>query len=476
MTSSNFGFETLPTHWRACAQDVALYGAQKSIDLSENNGASGAQFRQVKTNDSPNGVAHLWRSVFKSRIDALTASKGMSSAGFPAVGVPSIIFPGRSPLLSHQVAAENYAYDRFQILDCNNLLKRTELSFTRTQSEQYTPRGRWISLIADHMYDDMYDDMYEATQKSPDQIQPPFIFDAPFQISKEAVVAKFESIHAAWSSSRTERYDDEALSLAVACLKENDGNASLWFELEEFASYCTLRESLNIVASGFYNEKWIDVGSERIERLRGTERCSPKRLMQEIANLANGRIAPLIVNEFRCISDGNHRLVAAWIWNMLHATSQCVWQTGDYHFECWLRNHLAPYTNETTKFTVWSALENLSSLLNNEESKSALLALRDHITKHQIPSLPVVPMLAYSNFALDGAAFDLDGALVRFAPTLYAELRKNANAHFPARACYHLADRVPLPWFSVLTPSPLADITPTLHEQSSTFIRQHKRA
>jgi hypothetical protein len=457
MTASNFGFETLPTDWRACIQDAAIYGAQKNIDLLVNKNDSSSRFVQVTNHYSTSGVANLWYHVFKSRIDALFSKK--------CVAIDSVsptVFPGRSPLLSHQIGEENFAYDRFQILVRNNLLRKTELLFADAQNKHDSPSWKWMLLASD--------DMHEGMQSSSIETQPPFIFVKPNQFSREIVVALFNSIHSAWSPSTNHNYHEEALSLAIAVSRESEGTASLWFELEEFASYCTLRESLNIVASGFYNERWIDVASERVESLRGTERCEPKRLMQEIANLANGRTAPLIVNEFNCISDGNHRLVAAWIWNMLNATSQCVWQTGDYHFECWLRNYLAPYRSETTQFTVWSALENLSFLLNDEESKKALCALRPNITRHRIPTLPVVPMLAYCNFAMDGSAFDQEGALVRFAPNLYEQLRQNAGTHFGARACYHLADRVPLPWFSVLVPSPAT------REELSLFNRQPKRA
>jgi hypothetical protein len=466
MNSSNLGFKNLPPFWQACSQDVALYGAQKSINLGSTETAAKGRFQQAVISGT-SGVADIWHNVFKSRINAITGNEGF----------PPVIFPGRSPLLSDQIARENYAYERFQIFVHKKLMRKTEVSFASAQSEDDTRSWGWETLLPSAMH--------QATQISAREIQAPFTFEPPHQITLEAVTEKFISIHSAWSSLSIENYPKEALSQAITSLKENEGTTNLWFELEEFASYCSLRESLNIVASGFYNEKWIDIGSESIHNLRGTERCSPTRLMQEIENLAHGRIAPLIVNEFRCVSDGNHRLVAAWIWNMLHASIHCSWQTGDRQFEVLLRHYLEPYIDATTRFTVWSALKCLSSLLNNEESKHDLDTLRPLIAKHRIPTLPVVPMLAYNNFALDGTAYDNEGVLVRFAPNLYSELHKNAAMFFPARACYHLADRVPLPWFSILEPSPASSFASFYspkgldqtanREQLSLFTRQPQR-
>jgi hypothetical protein len=52
---------------------------------------------------------------------------------------------------------------------------------------------------------------------------------------------------------------------------------------------------------------------------------------------------------------------------------------------------------------------------------------------------------------LDRAALEKDGSLVRFDPAIYALLQQESTTFLPARACYHFADRIPLPWFSVLT-------------------------
>jgi hypothetical protein len=170
-------------------------------------------------------------------------------------------------------------------------------------------------------------------------------------------------------------------------------------------------------------------------------------------NLASGRTAPLIVNELSCVCDGNHRLGAVWIWNMLHTCPDVLWQTGNPLFEARLSTFFNKHRNERTHVALVNALEGLSSLLNLEESAQALLSLSTEIAAKQVEILPVVPMPSYNKFALDLIAFESEGQFNRFDPQYYWILQAQCDTFLPARACYHFADRVAMPWFSVLSKS-----------------------
>ncbi|MEZ4544398.1 MAG: hypothetical protein R3C24_10895 [Cyanobacteriota/Melainabacteria group bacterium] len=46
-----------------------------------------------------------------------------------------------------------------------------------------------------------------------------------------------------------------------------------------------------------------------------------------------GRTAPVVINEHESIADGNHRLTAAWLWNLLNASVKTCWKIDDTNFK-----------------------------------------------------------------------------------------------------------------------------------------------
>ena len=58
----------------------------------------------------------------------------------------------------------------------------------------------------------------------------------------------------------------------------------LLFELEAFASYSTMVEKLDVVASGFFDGRWLDVARMKIEDIKATEQCRTDRLLDELIN------------------------------------------------------------------------------------------------------------------------------------------------------------------------------------------------
>ena len=145
-------------------------------------------------------------------------------------------------------------------------------------------------------------------------------------------------VHSLWSST-TFSYSDKSLNIANKILLRELNSLdektllALLFELEVFATYSTLTENMHPVASGFFANSWLDIGSLELAKIRATEQCQPDRLFEEIFNLRDGKIAPIAVNEFGCVADGNHRLTATWIWNILSACQSYTWSIENEAFQ-----------------------------------------------------------------------------------------------------------------------------------------------
>lgn len=408
--------------------DDALYAQQKSVVLE-----STQSHRVFRYSNSDNGVKDVWNNVYLPRLQFLAGQ----TADAP------VLFPGRTPIFKQVLEIQNTSHKRYELFSSSGLIRPIETLQFPANCEQEPSGLDWKELVADRR-------MQLVAQIVLEESIEPLEFQQPLFISEITVRQKFKEIRKAWSlTSSPLVYERQSLSLAIEYLKSHQ-SIEVWFELEEFVSYCTLRQSLNVVASGFYCGHWVDVAAAPLYTLRATEKCLPARLMQELENLAAGRIAPLIVNEEGCVSDGNHRLVAAWVWKMLHDCQNYRWQTSDPLFKSALRLFFERNKTDKTHFALINAIESLSAVLHKKESLSALGRLRDLISQTSLDILPIVPMLSYNTFALDGTAFDTRSCIQRFSPLLYKELSTNAFASFPARACYHFADRVVLPWFSIL--------------------------
>lgn len=431
-----FAFNQLPSSWELKCPDLAAYDAQKSILLD---------FTQEETvhplyETEEDGVESVWKNVYERRIELLRGN---------LFGVPSV-FPGRSPATSHTHSAENLAIERFQAFEKNRFFVCSEIDTAANDDSFDVGHWMWRSLSKPAFK------KVTCLQATPRKDISGFEQDvrtvAGGVDNISELTSAFQVIHAYWANVPSVQYDEDALAIALSSLRQaaNEELVAVALELEEFVSYCSLRKKLNVVASGFYLNKWVDVAAAKVNSLQATEKCWPVRLLQEIQNLAMGRTAPLVINELGCVADGNHRLAAAWIWNMLHFCKNVAWQTGYGPLESRLSAFIEENGNDTCALAIANALEGLSFILNNEHSKRALLTLSPEIMSHQIDTLPVVPVLVYNSLAIDRHAFESEGNLVRFDPLHYAVLQRNSHSFLPARACYHFADRVPLPWFAVL--------------------------
>jgi hypothetical protein len=262
-------------------------------------------------------------------------------------------------------------------------------------------------------------------------------------------------IHSAWAPGSSDiSYNDDALALCCFIFAREAKPVTmlipLLFELEMFASYSTQIRNQSIIGSGFYAERWLDVITLPGSAFRGTEECQVDRIFHELLNIRENRIAPIIINENGCVADGNHRLTAALLWNILHQVKEGDWTLNNDEFQRSIGAIYTALSSERTLISAHEALRSLGAFLRDNELKSKLTLLRPAILTNPIEQLPALPFLEYCALAVVATDFEESGAISRLDPLTYEILANEPDLALAARACYHFADHVPLPWFSVV--------------------------
>ncbi len=264
----------------------------------------------------------------------------------------------------------------------------------------------------------------------------------------------FPLVRNSWAAGTATSYSNSAIDLVCSVLQdllqtaETCPSLELLFELEMLCSYATLLEEMQPLACGIFGGSWLDIGTMSLSQLHGTERCQIRRLLDELHNLSQGRTAPVIINENFCVADGNHRVAAVWLWNMLHICKSTNWSLEDDSFQHAISNYIAEHLTPTTLVSLHEALHYLGIILSDPGSEKLLTKhLRPRICNLYFDALPVVPLLEYCSLAVIAREYEA-GRYSRLDPAVYELLTRTPGATLPARACYHFADRVPLPWFS----------------------------
>jgi hypothetical protein len=273
--------------------------------------------------------------------------------------------------------------------------------------------------------------------------------------SSSSIESLLAAVHQSWYADSRPTFSPLSQKIAQIILDcqlpglNPDLLLPILFELEAFASYSTMVDGLPLVASGFFDGRWLDIASMKIEDIRATEQCHSNRLFSELISLIHGRTAPIIINEYGCVADGNHRLTAAWIWNLLSACPQCNWELENDEFERAISRYVSQYSGSMGLVSIHEALSHLAYFLSDERYRARLiLELKDSRQIFEIGELPVIAIPEYRSLTIIGEEFDRHQRYVRFGPNIYELLSNQSNTVLPARACYHFTDRVPLPWFA----------------------------
>ncbi len=402
-----------------------------------------------------------WNKVFGPRVAGILSS----ASGIPdqEENLPEV-FPG---VVIEELSLEKTQYKRF--------LKTLEIRRRASNSRWDT---RHVSRLSSNLFWPwLYVERPYITALNPGLFygwSPPEVKEAELdqsekirtlamsKLSLEEVHSLLEMVHADWGKTLRARYDLKFLTLAREIIKKERDKIdpaqlhSLIFELEAFAHYASLVSSNEAVYTGFFQGLWVEIVRVPLQTIRATELCQTERLLDELLNLCEGRTAPVVINEYGSVADGNHRLTATWLWNLLSATRNCEWSLANEQFQKAVGEFVRLRRESMSPVTVHEILRHLALMLDNSRHKERLenhlkAKFRDNCIQYQIESLPAVYISTYNNVAAIAEIYDKEEKILRFEPGIYEALLSLKSKVLPERACYHFADRVPLPWFDLIS-------------------------
>jgi hypothetical protein len=275
-------------------------------------------------------------------------------------------------------------------------------------------------------------------------------------------------------TSQNADYSPKAVAQCEAWLAKLSPSAdcnsllSALFEIEAYASIASTVQDLELIGSGLFADNWIEVGFLSLERFRPTELCETQRLLEELVNLTNRGFAPIVVNEKLCVADGNHRLTAAWIWNLLCATSTLDWNINSHAFQQAVADFV--HGAEIHPVTIHECLSHLSSWLCHPTSKRILTdQVRPRVsTSFKLNKLPATVLPEHLSGAVVKGPYDQGLSVQRAEPLLYDIMALTPNTVLPPRVSYHFTDRALLPWFQLIPPKPLGNRSKAKHHHKVT--------
>jgi hypothetical protein len=267
-------------------------------------------------------------------------------------------------------------------------------------------------------------------------------------------------------------YGSKALGLAQSLLRKeatgiNKKNlAAFAFELEALTSFQSISEKhifreAKHLASGLFAGNFMEVFNLPLENFQATELVLSDRLLDEIINSFSRGFAPIIVNEYGLVADGNHRITTTWLFNLLKFCQSENWCLEDASFqnrialffkECAsARSKLLPFKKALWPVTTHEILKHLQIFLSNPEYRSRLKSyIAPLISRHgYITELPAVLLPEYLGQAVVKESYDAGLKIERACPSLYQAMAQNKHYVLPPRASYHFTDAALLPWFPV---------------------------
>lgn len=300
------------------------------------------------------------------------------------------------------------------------------------------------------------------------------LFNSDEVIALEALADLCTEIAGTWYQQAQERpvkIDEHCLKQALSHLQiykdllDQENFAAFIIELEAFFFEKACLESMNLkpFASGVFEGNFIQVSLMPLEQIKATEFCVRERLLDEVINLIARGFAPVVVNEYSLVADGNHRVTSAWLWNLLKYLDeeQVEWSLQSEALQQAVALFFSPSgrgasISEVSKHEV---LSHFGAYLARPEWIARLRTqVRPHLASYEyLDELPVVLVSEYRSCAVVKLLYDEGIQTVRACPSLYERMAEADNLVLPPRASYHFTDSALLPWFNVLTAKPLAD-------------------
>jgi hypothetical protein len=455
--------------------DLSAYSKQKSLPLVNEThddltslDAYNWLDAPVGASDVPRYLVRIWDNFYSRRVSAALECDG---------GLPRVLslFPGNTVLSLSGDEKFRYrgslAFEQFlQMFDYAKGSPSDGLGsigLKKTVVDE-TPFWPWIDIEKPKLqfitadYDlDVVDcrtdgELVSAKQEYLKQLYA----DAFAAINDEerGAPACLKLIHSVWTDTPAPVYSKFAIAVVSRLIEQakprlNERNLlPFLFELESFAGYETYVSRIMPVASGWYSNTWLDVGFMPLTQIRATELCVRERLVQELLNLPARGFAPVVVNEFDSVADGNHRVTSSWIWNILKHAMHTEWSLDDAEFMLAVKEYVTAHREALGQVSLYESLKQLASFLADDNVRHQLsYTLKPMMRRARaIRKLPVVMLPEYAMGTVEKGSYDQSGVLMRVPPSLYSELALSSDLVLPARASYHFTDAVPMPWFEVV--------------------------
>ena len=224
------------------------------------------------------------------------------------------------------------------------------------------------------------------------------------------------------------------------------------FEIESVLAHVQYSWPLNISGYGIYQDCWLEVGRLPITDIKCAELAVTKRVLHELVNIRTKGFAAIVVNELGCDTDGTHRIISSWLWNLLTYLRETSPSLDLAAIQNSVGSFVAEHRPDMGEIVVREALRILAEILANPDLRRALEhQVWPHVGDfYPVTHLPVLLLPEYSCGAVIKGPYDEGVADYRVCPTIYSLLARDTTLVLPARGPYHLTDRAPLPWFQVL--------------------------
>lgn len=473
----NYGFQSVARNLAHgfSHPDKAAYSRQKTLPLVNevhDDLVSLDAFNQldfsIGASDLPKYLVRIWENFFARRVSAALEVN---------LEMPRLLslFPGNTVLGAKEKTSSRYrgslAFEQFIcVLDYDKgapYAGFSDVCLTKQRVDE-SPFWPWVGIeqpklqfvTAEYDWDENAPrDTFNNSERKNSYLSNLYELACEALNLHEGVeLACLRLIHSAWSDTNPPVYSKFAIAVASRLIEHarprlNRNNLlPFLFEVESFASYETYVSRISPVASGWYSNTWLDVGFMPLTQIRATELCVSERLIQELFNLPSRGFAPVVVNEFDSVADGNHRVTSSWIWNILKHAMHTEWSLESEEFMRLVGEYVNAHRAALGSVSLYESLKQLAAFLADNETCNRL----NHVLKppmkrsRAIRKLPVVMLPEYSMGTVEKGSHDQHGVFLRVPPSLYAELAQTSDTVLPPRASYHFTDAVPMPWFEVV--------------------------
>ncbi|MBP9090046.1 hypothetical protein KBI23_03395 [bacterium] len=459
--------------------NLRLYEEQKKIQVVTTSQLNfGNEISATKLQDTSALAATLF---YHLRLEAALTHCHPGEKIAPPSYFPGPIIPGPGGPHCHEVNRGNLLFDQFKHLlsfdrkAASRLIRsshenQTNLFATQAQG---TEEWAWTHIAAPQLL--FLHQVMEAEEKRPSQASQletlRTLQDQALALYSKAQLTGFSLtsvrnllslIRRAWHQSilpdlQSESMAEQALLQASQFLRQNqnrigDNLLYVLFELDAMLAYQSISTGLQTFAAGVFAGNFVEVALYPLVKLGATEFCVRERLFDEVINLVGRGFAPVVINELGLIADGNHRVTASWIWNILKYTAEknLDWSLDNQDFQKAIADYFAQ--SDESAVSRHEALSHLAHFLSRPEYRSKLNTyIRPLLAEYDyIKELPVVFLPEYLSQAVVKSHYDEGSKIERACPSVYETLALNDSLVLPPRASYHFTDSALLPWFTVL--------------------------